>query len=152
MRRGASSEELIIATAGVERARAALELARLNMDDTLLLAPFAGTVAALEAVEGQILAPDIPAVRLADVSRWQVETEDLTELSVVGIREGDAARVTFDAIDGLTLPGKVARVRSFGESRLGDITYRVTIALDRQDDRLRWNMTASAAIEPSGKR
>lgn len=62
------------------------------------------------------------------------------------------ARVTFDAVDGLSLPGKVVRVRSYGESRLGDITYRVTIALDRQDERLRWNMTASAAIEPSGKR
>ncbi len=152
VRRGASSEELIIATAGMERARAALELAQLNMDDTVVRAPFAATVAALEVVEGQILAPDAPAVRLADTSRWQVETEDLTELSVVGIREGDMARVTFDAVDGLSLPGKVVRVRSYGESRLGDITYRVTIALDRQDERLRWNMTASAAIEPSGKR
>lgn len=48
--------------------------------------------------------------------------------------------------------GKVKRVRSFGESRLGDITYRVTIALDRLDTRLRWNMTASVAIEPANKR
>ena len=81
-----------------------------------------------------------------------METEDLTELSVVGIREGDPVRVSFDAIDDLTLPGKVRRIRSFGESRLGDITYRVTIALDRQDPRLRWNMTASVAITPSGGR
>lgn len=152
LRQGSSSEDLIIATSGVERARAALELAQLNMDETVLRAPFAGTVAAVEAVEGQLLTPDVPAIRLADGSRLQVETEDLTELSVVGIREGDPVRVTFDAIDGLTLPGKVRRIRSYGESRLGDITYRVTIALDRQDPRLRWNMTASVAIEPSGKR
>lgn len=39
------------------------------------------------------------------------------------------------------------QIKSFGESRLGDITYTVVIAMDSQDERLRWNMTASVAIE-----
>lgn len=148
LRRGASPEELTIATSAVDRARAALELAQLNMDETVLRAPFAGTVAAVEAIEGQLLPPDAPALRLADLGRWKLETEDLTELSVVGLKVGDPVTVRFDAIEGLSLPGKVAGLRSYGENRLGDITYRVSISLDRQDPRLRWNMTAAVEIQP----
>jgi HlyD family secretion protein len=40
-------------------------------------------------------------------------------------------------------------IRPFGEKKRGDITYTVTIAPDRWDDRLRWNMTAQIAITPS---
>ncbi len=148
LRRGAEPEDLTIATAAVDRARAALELAQLGMDETVLRAPFAGTVAAVEAIEGQILAPDAPALRLADLGRWKVETEDLTELSVVDLEVGDPVTLRFDAIEGLTLPGRVSGLRSYGENRLGDITYRVSISLDRQDPRLRWNMTAAVEIEP----
>jgi len=146
LRKGAADEDLAAARARVDQATALLEQARLGMDDRLLRAPFAGTVGAIEAGEGEQVAPNVPVARLADASKWQIETEDLTELDIVSIKEGDEATVTFDGIPGLTLTGKITRIRAFGENRLGDITYRVTIALDREDPRLRWNMTASVRI------
>jgi HlyD family secretion protein len=45
------------------------------------------------------------------------------------------------------MPGTVTRIRALGENRQGDITYRVIITPDTQDSQLRWNMTASVAIE-----
>ena len=75
-------------------------------------------------------------------------TQDLTEVNVVDLQPGDPVTVTFDAIPDLTMPGKVARVRPMGENRQGDIVYSVVIEPDRQDPRLRWNMTASVAIHP----
>jgi hypothetical protein len=38
-------------------------------------------------------------------------------------------------------------VEGLGITRQGDITYTVIVVLDRQDPRLRWNMTAAVAIE-----
>lgn len=147
LKRGATQEESDIVQAGVDAALAALEQARLQMDDAILRAPFAGQIAAIEAREGERVGPGEALIQLADTSSWRIETEDLTELDVVGIEQGDRVLVRFDAIDDLELEGEVKSIRSFGESRLGDITYRVTILLDKEDARLRWNMTATVEIQ-----
>jgi HlyD family secretion protein len=86
-------------------------------------------------------------VQLADLSGWQIETTDLTELSIVHVTEGSPATITFDAVPGLELSGKVTRIKAIGESKRGDVNYTVTITPDRPDARLRWNMTASVTIE-----
>ena len=78
----------------------------------------------------------------------QIETDDLTELDVVRVRDGAPATVTFDALPGLSLTGKLLRVKPLGENKQGDMTYTVVIQPDRLDGRLRWNMTAAVAIEP----
>ncbi len=100
------------------------------------------------ARRSEYVAPGAPAVHLADVSTWQIETTDLTELDVVRVRVGSPVTMTFDALPELELTGTVSRIRLLGENKQGDITYVVTITPDRQDERLRWNMTAAISIAP----
>ena len=64
------------------------------------------------------------------------------------VAEGAPATITFDAIPGLKVTGKVSRIKPLGENKQGDMTYVVIVAPDQIDPRLRWNMTASVAIEP----
>ncbi|MBA3533913.1 MAG: efflux RND transporter periplasmic adaptor subunit, partial [Ardenticatenales bacterium] len=45
-------------------------------------------------------------------------------------------------------PGTVTRIRTIGENKQGDITYTVIVTPDKQDERLRWNMTAIVDIAP----
>ena len=151
LRAGASKRDLAVAGAEVQRAEAALQLAQVALDETELQAPFAGIVATLDLKTGEYVAPGAPVAHLADLAAWQIETTDLTELDVVHVSAGSPVTMTFDAIPGLELPGTVSRVRSFGESRQGDITYIVTITPDRQDERLRWNMTAAVSIRPADR-
>jgi HlyD family secretion protein len=146
LRAGASKPELAVAAAEVQSAQAALKLAQVALSETELRAPFAGVVAALDPKVGEYVAPGTPVVHLADLAAWQIETTDLTELNIARVREGSQAAVTFDAIRGLELLGRVSHIRALGENKQGDITYVVTIRLDRQDPRLRWNMTASVAM------
>jgi HlyD family secretion protein len=146
LRAGASTRELAVATAEVQSAQAALKLAQVALSETELRAPFAGVVAALDLKVGEYVAPGAPVVQLADLSNWQIETTDLTELNIARVREDNQAAVTFDAIPDLKLLGRVGHIRPLGENKQGDITYTVTIRLDRQDPRLRWNMTASVAM------
>ncbi len=101
----------------------------------------------LDVDQGEIATPGLAVLRLADTANWQVETTDLTELNIANVAEGMPVTMTFDAISGLELPGKVTAIKPFGESKQGDIVYTVVITPDQQDPRLRWNMTAKVTIE-----
>jgi HlyD family secretion protein len=144
----ARPEAIAAAKAEIAAAQAALAQAKIALAETELRAPYAGSVAALEARVGELVGPGSPVVQLADLTTLQIETDDLTELNIVRVREGAPTTVTFDAIPGLTVAGKVVRVKPLGENKQGDMTYTVVIQPDRLDERLRWNMTAAVAIEP----
>jgi HlyD family secretion protein len=143
---GASKSALAVAAAEVQSAEAAVKLAEVGVRETELRAPLAGSVAALDAQVGEYVAPGAPVVHVADLSAWQLETTDLTELNVVRVREGSQVVAKFDALPGLELVGKVSGIRALGQNKQGEITYVVTIKLDRTDPRLRWNMVASVTI------
>lgn len=147
-----TADNLAAAQADVNAAQAARDLAAQQVKNAQLVAPFAGTVMSLDIRVGEYAAPGAVVVRLADASAWQVETTDLTELNVAQVSEGSTATLTFDAIPGLELPGKVVQVKPYGESKQGDIVYTVVVAPAQQDARLRWNMTAKVSIEPQANK
>jgi HlyD family secretion protein len=138
--------------ADVASATAVLKQAQAALADTELRAPFDGAVAALNVKAGEMIPPAGFAVRLVDPSAWEIETTDLTELNVAEVQAGTTATMTFDALPGLELKGKVRRVRTVGESRQGDIVYTVIISPDQHSPRLRWNMTAKVTLEGAVQR
>jgi HlyD family secretion protein len=145
---GPSPEDKALVDAQVNNAEAQVAAAKTAMDDLELKAPFDGTIVSMPLKPNEFNSPasGTPVI-LADTSVYKVETTDLTELNVVNIAVGSKAIVTVDALPDLELTGKVSEIKPLGEDRLGDVTYKVTIQLDKQDPRLRWNMTASASFE-----
>ncbi len=139
-------DDVAAAEANVKALQAARDLAAEQLSRTKLVAPFDGTIASVDVRVGEQAAPGTPVIRLADTSNMQVETTDLTELNVVNVKEGDTATITFDAIPDLELSGKVTSIKGFGDNKQGDIVYTVVIKLDKQDPRLRWNMTAKVSL------
>lgn len=75
------------------------------------------------------------------VARVQVNEVDLPAVKV-----GQKASLTFDAIDGLTLTGKVTQVAITGASSSGVVTYDVDIETSTLDRRIKPNMSVSAAV------
>ena len=144
-----SAADIAAADADIAVAQADLDRANAALADMELHAPFAGTIATVDTKVGQQVTAGTEIIRLADFSAWETRTTDLTEINIVQVREGDTATLTFDAIPGLELPGKVTRINSLGENRQGDIVYTVTVTPDKLDDQLRWNMTAKVSIQPS---
>jgi HlyD family secretion protein len=137
----AADADIAVAQADLDRAKAALT-------DAELRAPFAGTIATVNVKVGEQVTPGATVIQLADFSAWEIQTTDLTEINIVKVDVGDAVTLTFDAIPGLELPGKVERVKALGTNRQGDIVYTVTTQPDKSDERLRWNMTAKVSITP----
>jgi HlyD family secretion protein len=145
---GVPGDDLELAEASLKNAKAQAAAAQEALDDLTLKAPFGGVIIANNLKVGEAVSTSgtTAQVVLADDTSWKIETTDLTELNVNSIMEGDAVTITFDALPGLELGGKVKNIQSLGQNKQGDITYKVTVNLDQQDERLRWNMTALVAF------
>jgi HlyD family secretion protein len=139
--------DLAAADAQIERAEVALAQAELALDRATLRAPFAGTVVAVALEVGELPPADAPAVVLADFSGWRLETSDLTELDIALVQAGAPVAITFDAVPDISLQGTVTRIKDLGQTFQGDVIYTVVIEPAAWDARLRWNMTATVAIE-----
>jgi HlyD family secretion protein len=148
MQAGARPEQVAAAEADVVAAEAVLEQAQVALGEAELRAPFAGTVASQDVKVGEAVVMGVPAAQLADLSAWWIETEDLTEMDVVSVEEGDPVLITVDALPDVELLGRVVRIKPIGVNRHGDMTYTVIVKPQGTDRRLRWNMTSMVAIEP----
>jgi multidrug efflux pump subunit AcrA (membrane-fusion protein) len=142
---GPTAEQVAAAEAAVAQAEAALQAARVALEQAELRAPFGGTVTALEIAPGETVLPGQVVLVLADLSRLQVETTDLSERDVAGVAAGQTANVSVEAL-GTQVAGRVARIASQATSVGGDVVYQVVIALDEQPTGLRWGMSVEVEI------
>jgi HlyD family secretion protein len=143
---GASAEEIAAAKAAIAQAQAALEAARATLDEATLRAPFSGTVARLEVSPGETVMPGQVVLVLADLSRLQVVTTDLSERDVEQVSVGQQATVYVEALN-TEIGGQVAGIASQANTAGGDMVYKVTIELDEQPPGLRWGMSAEVEIK-----
>lgn len=143
VKNGPNENDLILAQERVDNATAQFEAAQAALKDLDLVAPFAGTVVSSTLKVGQISSAGSSSVILADLNKFQIESNDLTELNINRIGEGDQVIVTFDGIPGLSIPGTVVRINPLGQDNQGDITYTMIIELKEQDPRIKWRLTAS---------
>lgn len=139
--------DLVAAQVEIDAARVELDQALLDLERAVLTAPIAGTVAQLDLRVGEVTGPGAPAIVLADLTAWQIETDDLSELDVVRLHTGDPAVLTFDALPDLQLPGSITQIKPIGANRQGEIVYTVVVAPDHFEPRLYWNMTAIVTVE-----
>ena len=144
---GPDPDKLEVAQARQLNAQAQYDAAIKALSDIELIAPFAGQIAQNNLKKGELLTAGTPPVTLADLSLFKIETTDLTELDVVKVNVGDPVVVTLDAIPDVQFTGSVESVEELGINKQGDITYTAVIALDQQDERLKWNMTASVTFK-----
>ncbi len=146
LKAGNRSEDVAAAEADVESATAQLQQALVSLAQTELKAPFAGTVAELHVAVGESISTQSKVLRLADLSTWQIETADLTELDVVAAQPGSKVQLSFDAIPDLTMAGVVKYIKPVGQDERGDVVYTVVIEPEQVDPRMLWNMTASVGL------
>jgi HlyD family secretion protein len=143
---GTHPADIAISEAEVEQAQAAVNTARIAREQTILRAPFSGTVSDIAVNIGEMVSPGQTAVTIADLSSLQVETTDLNELDVARITVGSPVTVTFDALPGVEIQGSVAEIASKSAEGAG-VNYTVTIELNEIPEALRWGMTAFVDIK-----
>lgn len=142
--------ELHLAEAELALARTRLTEAQNALLQTEVRAPFAGTVAQIAVAVGEQATAGQPVIGLGDLTAWLIETTDLSELEVFRIAVGDRATIAFDALPNVVLQGSVDRIQVRGTDAGGGVLFAVVIRPDDHHPELRWNMTATVRITPSG--
>jgi multidrug efflux pump subunit AcrA (membrane-fusion protein) len=156
----ASSAEIAAARESVRAASAQVATAQLAVDNTVLYAPAAGTVASISGAVGDQTSASASAatgtsttvgsnasgfVVITNVARLQVQAQ-FAEADAAKITTGKGARVSFAALSDRTVNGDVLRVDPLPKTSNNLTTYTVTIALSEVPKELKAGMSATAAV------
>ncbi len=80
------------------------------------------------------------------ITSQQIAQTSLNEVDIAKINIGDKVTLSFDAISGLTITGKVIEIDTIGTVSQGVVNYNVKIGFDTQDTRIKPGMSVSANI------
>ena len=102
--------------AQIKLAKAAIELARLNLSYTVILAPCDGVTGRKNIEEGQLIQPGQPVVDMVnETEKWVIA--NYKETQTANIKEGQMVDVEVDAIPGIAFKGTVTSIsRATGAS------------------------------------
>jgi RND family efflux transporter MFP subunit len=145
IRAGTSQENLDSAKADVERMKALVEIAKAQLAQATLVAPFDGTIASVDIHPAEFANVGQSIISMGDLSHMQIETTDFSEKNVPSVKNGSQATVYIQAL-GSDFKGKVVDIARISETVGGDVVYKVTIELDEQPEGLRWGMSTDVTI------
>jgi HlyD family secretion protein len=134
-------------------ADASLRFAQANLENTVIRAPFSGTVLRKEAEIGEVVAPSVgggltrgAVVTMADLTTLEVEV-DVNEAYIARVRKDGPALITLDAYPDTAFRGEVRQVVPTADRQRATVQVKVSI-LDR-DPRILPEMGARVDfIEP----
>ena len=143
------------AKATIAQREAALKVAEIDLDRTLIQSPIDGTVISRTIDVGQTVAASLQAPELfkiaQDLRRIQIEAQ-VNEADVGSIREGNSVEFTVDAYPEDRFHGSVSQVRLAATELQNVVTYTVIIEARNEDRRLFPGMTANVQIETARRR
>lgn len=139
-------------TATIDVAKASLAAAQVALENTVIRAPFDGTVLTKNADVGEVVAPlaasalsKAAVVTLADLGSLQVEV-DVSETNIEQIVGGQPCEIVLDAYPDVRYPGAVARIVPTADR--AKATVQVKVAFTRYDARVLPEMSAKVHFLP----
>jgi HlyD family secretion protein len=138
----------------IASAESRVDLARTQLNRTVVSAPANGTVLVRAVENGEVIQVGQPLALLVDLSRLELKVY-LPSDQMGKVRLGDEARVRVDAFPDQLFAARVARVDEYAQFTPRDIhvpeertqmVYGVTLSLDNQERRMKPGMPADAWI------
>lgn len=142
-----SQKHIEVAENDVASAQALVDSAKAVLaSQSNLTAPFAGTAISVDISPYETVAPGQIVMVLGDLSKYRIETTDLSERDVTKVKVRQPATVFIEAL-GSEFSGEVVDIDRISSEIGGDVVFKVTIELDRQPNGLLWGMSADVAID-----
>jgi RND family efflux transporter MFP subunit len=148
------------AQARIVAAEASKSYAQANLENTVIRAPFTGTVLRKDAEIGEVVAPSVgggltrgAVVTMADLTTLEVEV-DVNEAYIARVTSAQPARITLDAYPDTSFRGQVRQVVPTADRQRATVQVKVSI-VDR-DPRILPEMGArvdfldTARVAPGG--
>jgi RND family efflux transporter MFP subunit len=137
-------EDVAVFQAQVDETAVALAQAQAQLEDALLVAPFAGTILSTQIQEGEWATPGAPAITLAAIEPLILDV-NVDEIDVAHLAEGQAAYLNFDALRALQaepVVGTITRIAPSASNVGGAVAYSVEISFSPGELPVRLGMTA----------
>jgi RND family efflux transporter MFP subunit len=123
-----------VQAAGIKAAEAAIRYARANLENTLIRAPFDGTVLRKDAEVGEVVAPVATGggltrgavVTMADLETLEVEV-DVNEAYIAQIGPRQPTRVVLDAYPAASFAGRVRQIVPTADRQRATVQVKVSI-------------------------
>ena len=135
----------------IEQAQLNVDQARQRLGESVIIAPYNGTVAAINITEG-LAAPfgspnKKPAIVILD-NYTQFTDVSIDEIDIGKVQTGQLVEIVLDAYSDVTLPGVVKEIEEVPSNITGIISYKVRISIeDKMSTQPRDGMTASVFIK-----
>lgn len=155
MQAGSRVEEIAQARAEKESAQGTLQNVRAQMNDTVIRAPFSGTITRKFTDPGGFVTPSTAASAefsatsssiLALASRNRV-VADVAETNIAKIKIGQAVIIKADAYPGKIFSGKVAEIAPQSTVQMNVTTFEVKVALTDPEGLLRAGMNTKVEFQ-----
>ena len=144
-----------VAKANIASAEESLRLAQIVLEHTVLRAPFDGVILVRQAELGEVAAPGMPIVTLADLDHVWLRAY-VNETDIGKVHHGQAAVVTTDTFPGRKYAGRISFISSQAEftpktvethAERVTLVYRIRIDVSNPAHELVPGMPADARIE-----
>ena len=151
---GPRIEEVAQGRARVDQARAAVALAKTQVENTRLFSPLTGVVLSKNIEPGEYVSPGTPVITVADIANAWVRAY-VNETDLGRVRLGQKIAVHTDTFPGKTYEGMVGFIASEAEftpktvqttKERVKLVFRIKIDLANPNDELKPGMPADATI------
>lgn len=121
------------------------ELAKLDLDDFSIIAPFDGIVQEVNFSEGEIISPQVPAVSI--ISNEFIIKSDINEADILKLKTGQKAEFVLDAYPEETFTGEVTEISPISKNIAGIILFEISIKPDKEaEEFLKYGFSANITI------
>ena len=147
----ATLETVQNATTGSDIARKTLQIAEFNLKFSEIRAARSGRIIKKLGNQGELIGGGMPVFfineAMASSSDWVVRV-GVSDRDWAALRQGNFAKITFDAYPNETFEGRVSKLADMADPYSG--TYEVEITVNPKGKRFATGLFAHVAIQPSG--
>ena len=146
----ARPEDIAQAKAQVENARAGVQSLEAKLQNSQIVAPIDGVITQFDAKVGQFAAPGTALVSIISGNSFEIDAL-ISETDVGKVAVGNKVNMTLDAFPNETFAGAVFYIDPAQTASEGVVGYKIKIAFDKADARMKSGLTANLNIETRHK-
>ena len=143
-----TAENIKQAESQLALSKISLNLAKLDLDNNVIYAPFDGLVLASALSEGESANPGVGAISI--IKSDHIIKSDINETDILKLIVGDEVEITLDAYPEDTFMGNIIEISPISQNLGGIVSFEITVRPKKQDKyKLLYGLSANLSITTS---
>jgi len=142
---GSTTQDIQAQQAQVESAQAGVQSIQAKLDNSEIIAPIGGVITQFDAKVGQFASPGTTLVSIISNNSFEVDAL-VSETDIGKVALHNKVSMTLDAFPGETFTGSVFYIDPAQTTTNGVVGYKIKVAFDKPDPRLKSGLTANLDI------